>query len=337
MGVVVPEPVRRALPSRRELESLSPAANDVLLDVVSDCLSEKGWVLVEIDLKHDGHPIAPVRAPDAQALVKAARAAGGRVTVKGGADLAKLAQAHEREASAAQRRKQRRTKEQGAGGPTWQQLLDGRSFGLVLLKLPFAEPAEERLFVQAAAEAPKPFREKAQAIAAVLVDPVEAARHHDPLALLPLLEHPRQHPRSVAARVRALGVIAKRIRLGSDETATQAFFRACRIYTRPELLRAARSAAPVDAKRWKRIAERRYLARPHWNAKVALMWLGDRDTVDLLAENGKQKDILCKTLDSAFPAKTKATRPAKQKARRAKAKGTGTAKVKVRIDRKKAQ
>jgi len=271
---VVPEAVRRALPSRKELEALSPATNDVLLDVVSDRLAEKGWVLVEIDLKHDAYPVAPVRARDAQALVKAARAAGGRVLVKGGADLAKLARAHEREVGAAQRRKQRRAREQSAGGAAWQKLVAKRSFTLAVAKLPSATPAEERLFVQAAAEAPTPFREKAQAIAAVLVDPVEAARRYEPLVLLRLLEHPRQTPRSVAARVRALGVIAKRIRLGSDARATQMFFRACRFFTRPELLQAARSAAPADAKRWKRIAEQRHLARPHWNTKVALMWLG---------------------------------------------------------------
>jgi hypothetical protein len=287
---MVPAGVRKALPSKKELEALSPAENDVLLDVVSDRLAARGWRLLQIELGHDGYPIAAVPARQAETLVAAARAAGGRVTVKGGADLAKLERAHQAEVAAEQRSEQRQQRERQAGGPAWQKLVAKEEFWLVVFGLENADAAEQRLFIKAAAEAPKPYRERAQNLAALMVDPVGAGKRLDPRLAFVLMKRLPQDPRSIASRVRALAVIAKRIRLGADAKATKAFLHACRFYTRPENIRAARRAAPLDAKRWKRIAEERYLASKSWDAAIALHWLGDRDTLALLAARGNKAD-----------------------------------------------
>ena len=286
---MVPAGVRRALPSKKELEALSPADNDVLLDVVSDRLAARGWRLLQIELGHDGYPIAAVPARQAETLVAAARAAGGRVTVKGGANLAKLERAHQRRwppnsgansgSSASGKRVARPGK---SSSPR-------RSSGWWCSAWRTPMPPNN-IFIKAAAEAPKPHRERAQNLAALMVDPVGAAKRLDPRLRLRADEEPAARPALDCRSGPRAGGDREAHPSGCRREGDEGIPPRARFYTRPENIRAARRAVPLDAKRWKRIAEERYLASKSWDAAIALHWLGDRDTLALLAARGNKDD-----------------------------------------------
>lgn len=283
---VAPAGARGALMPRKELEALSPATVVELLKAVGDRLEARGWSLVEIKLGTDSYPIAVVRAAAAQALVTAARRAGGRITIRRGADLARLRRAHEREAAqdlARQARALAREKKHAkGGGAAWQKLLEahGPSFRDVLDQVRWMDARSRKLFISGAAEAPPEHRAQAQAFAAMIEDVEDGARRLPPLQALQTLARLPLGPKQIRDRVRALAVIDGRIRLGADDELDGAFMRAAAWSEERDAAR--RAAPPAALERWRALAEERHRQRRDSNATYALFWLGDAGTLERL-------------------------------------------------------
>jgi hypothetical protein len=277
---LLPAAARRVLPSVAQLAELDPADNEALLRVTGDRLRTCQRSLICIDLRTDSYPVAIVATKHAPSLVAAAREAKGTISILAGADLPAIRRAHLRAARSRAATARRHARDASAGGVAWQRLLAANlsSFSTAVFALQWASDRDAALFVAAAADAPPKYRGVAEEIAALLSDPVAAARTRDPKRMLALIPKLPQTTALVAARIPALPILARRSKADTNPAAASLFMRACRLYT-PHHAIARKAIVRRDWQPWTRLVETRFLTKRDGHAALALRWMGDQDTL----------------------------------------------------------